>query len=273
MDKEQFVIDGFKNRFLGDDGAVVGRQVFSKDLFCEGTHFLREWMSLDEIGYKAMVVNFSDAIAMNAKPKFALLGLGLPKTITNAEISELSAGIKRACDEYSVQIIGGDTIKSDKIFISVSIVGELMGKPILRSGLKNGDLIAYTGKLGSSIRSLNSLLRKGEASKNSRFFAPILRNEFFYKSAKFMRSAMDISDGIEQDLPKLCKSAKLGFKFIKKPLKYELKSGEEYEALFSFAPKNLSAIRRVAAKTRTKITIFAKAVKGRCKNNVRKHHF
>ncbi|CAD7287175.1 thiamine-phosphate kinase [Campylobacter suis] len=277
MDKEQFVINDFKNPFLGDDAAVVKDQVFSKDLFFEGTHFKREWMSLDEIGYKAMVVNFSDTIAMNAKPKFVLLGLGLPSSIKSSEILELNGGIKRACDEFGAKIIGGDTIKSDKIFISVSVIGELCSKPLLRSAVKNGDLIAYTGKLGSSLKTLNALLRTPKngfrAGRKSRFFTPILRDKFLYKSAKFLNSAMDISDGLEQDLPKLCKSAKISYKFLKKPLKYELRSGEEYEVLFSFAPKNLAVIRKMAAKCRTKVKIIAKAVKGRCRNNVRKHHF
>ena len=83
MDKERLIIDKFSNSFIGDDGAVVsherGEWVYSKDLFCEGTHFLAGWLSMEEIARKAMLVNLSDAVAMNAEPKFVLLGLGLPK--------------------------------------------------------------------------------------------------------------------------------------------------------------------------------------------------
>ena len=119
MDKERLIIDKFSNSFIGDDGAVVaherGEWVYSKDLFCEGTHFLAGWLSMEEIARKAMLVNLSDAVAMNAEPKFALLGLGLPKKTSAAQISALRKGFADVCDEYGVTIIGGDTIGSDKI--------------------------------------------------------------------------------------------------------------------------------------------------------------
>ncbi|MCR4941484.1 MAG: thiamine-phosphate kinase [Campylobacter sp.] len=273
MNKEEFTIQSFKNQFLGDDGVMLAGEILSKDIFCEGTHFKREWLSFEQIGYKAMMVNFSDSIAMNSAPKYALLGLCLPKDIKTCEISSLCNGIKKACNEYNVSIIGGDTIASDKICISVSIVAKPKGKVVYRKNMKNGDLIAHTGTLGSSLKSLNLLLRGGVPSPKSRFFKPILRQNFFFKAAKFINSAMDISDGLAQDLPKLCKSSNLSFKFIKKIGKIPWQSGEEYEILFTFSPKNLKAIKRLAQKSRTRVEIFAKAQKGRYKNNVRKHHF
>ena len=119
MDKERLIIDKFSNSFIGDDGAVVaherGRWVYSKDLFCEGAHFLAGWLSMEEIARKAMLVNLSDAVVMNAEPKFALLGLGLPKNTSAAQISALRMGFADVCDEYGVSIIGGDTIGSDKM--------------------------------------------------------------------------------------------------------------------------------------------------------------
>ncbi|MDR2342313.1 MAG: thiamine-phosphate kinase, partial [Campylobacteraceae bacterium] len=68
MDKESFVISQFQNEFIGDDGAVVGKWVYSKDIFAEDIHFKKEWLTLSQIAKKAMLVNISDAIAMNAKP-------------------------------------------------------------------------------------------------------------------------------------------------------------------------------------------------------------
>lgn len=273
MDKEQLIINHFKNNFLGDDGAIVGDFVYSKDLFFEGTHFLRSWLSLEQIGYKAMIVNFSDSIVMNAVPKYVLLGLALPKNITNKDIKELYDGIKKACNEFGVEIVGGDTISFDKICISVSVISKLFKKPILRKNLKYGDYIAYTGYLGQSLKGLKSLINGGKVGSRSKFVKPVLRDRFFYKSAKFISSAMDISDGLKLDLPKLCSASKCSYKFIKKPLENILRSAEEYEILFSFKPKNLAAIKRIAKNSRTDIKIFAKAVKGRVKNNVRKHHF
>ncbi|WP_169973925.1 MULTISPECIES: thiamine-phosphate kinase [unclassified Campylobacter] len=273
MDKEQRIIDKFSNSFIGDDGAVVGKWVYSKDLFAQDSHFKLGWLSLDEIAYKAMIVNISDAIAMNAVPKYALLGLGLPKKMSEAEISLLHKGFKRACDEFGITIIGGDTISSDKIFISVTIISHLSGKAVYRNSAKTGDLIAYTGKLGESLKGLKSLMRGAQIGKNSRFKKPKLRAKFFYSASKFISSAMDISDGLETDLARLAKASKKGVKFSKKPTKNELKSGEEYEMLFTFSAKNLSRIENEAKKARVKINIFGKITKGRHKTHAKQHHF
>ena len=273
MDKERLIIDKFDNSFIGDDGAVVGKWVYSKDLFAQDTHFKSSWLRLDEIAYKAMIVNISDAVVMNAVPKYALLGLGLPKDISEAQISLLHSGFKRACDEFGVTIIGGDTISSDKIFISVSIISRLFDRPILRSGAKNGDFVAFTGKIGDSLKGLKALLNLGSVSKNSRFKKPILRHKFFYSASKFINSAMDISDGLGTDLAKLCKASRCGAKFIKRIPKNQMSSGEEYEILFTFSRKNRFKVERIARLTRTKITIFAKITKGRYKNNAKQHHF
>ena len=98
MDKENFTIACFSNEYIGDDAAVAGKMVFSKDIFAQNSHFKLGWLSLEETGYKAMIVNFSDTIVMNAKPKFALLGLSLPKSLTPRQIRELSSGINSACE-------------------------------------------------------------------------------------------------------------------------------------------------------------------------------
>ena len=277
MDKERLIIDKFSNSFIGDDGAVVaherGRWVYSKDLFCEGTHFLAGWLSMEEIACKAMLVNLSDAVAMNAEPKFALLGLGLPKNTSAAQISALRKGFADVCDEYGVTIIGGDTIGSDKILLSVTVISRLCGKAVLRSGAKKDDLVAFTGELGGSLKGLRTLLNGGRVASNSRFKKPVLKDRFFYAAASKINAAMDVSDGLGADLAKLCAQSRCGAKFSKRLSKRELNSGEEYEILFTFSPKNRAKILSIARKTRTKITIFAKITKGKFKSNARNHHF
>jgi thiamine-phosphate kinase len=271
MDKESLIISKFKNNFIGDDAAVIGNLTLSKDLFIEDTHFKLDWLSLDEIGYKAVIVNFSDCIVMNAVPKYVLLGLGVPKNMSIRQINELQNGIKRACNEFGAVIIGGDTISSEKIIISISVVAKLIGKAVFRNYAKNGDFVAFTGKLGESLKGLNSLFRCGVA--NSRFKRPILKSNFFYKIAKNISAAMDISDGLESDLNKLCAASKCGIKFTKKLSKAQMISGEEYEILFTFSQKNRAKILNLAKKTRTKITIFGKITKGKFKTNAKQHHF
>ena len=88
MNKEEYLISKLSSSYIGDDGAMVGDKIYSMDAFFENVHFKREWMSLAQIARKAMLVNLSDAVAMNAQPLYALVTLSLPKDIsTNPESS------------------------------------------------------------------------------------------------------------------------------------------------------------------------------------------
>ena len=145
MNVENYFIRLFQNpnTVIGDDGAIKGSYVYSKDLFFENVHFKRSWLTPYQIGYKAMIVNISDAIAMNAIPKYALLGVGMPKTFSLNEMEELSRGIKDAAQHYGIEIIGGDTIANAKLDISITIISALEEKPLTRYGIKNGDIIKF----------------------------------------------------------------------------------------------------------------------------------
>ncbi len=158
MDKERYIFEKFRSKLNGDDCAVIGERAYCKDLFVEGVHFRHGWLSLREIGAKAMLVNISDMIATNARAKYALLGLALPREIGTREIDELCAGVSETAREWGIRIIGGDTIGSDRIALSVSLIGKCK-RPVFRSGARVGDLIAHTGELGSVGRDLAVLLR------------------------------------------------------------------------------------------------------------------
>lgn len=269
MDKENFVIDQFKNNINGDDGAVINNLVFSKDLFSQNSHFLSSWLSPFEIGAKAMMVNLSDAIVMNAMPKYALLGLSIPKNFSNKKILELSKGIKFACDKFGVKVIGGDTISSEILNLSITIISNTK-RPIFRNRSKVGDFVAFSGDVGGVLKDFKRLRNLGQVSKNSRFKKVVLRDKFFYKSARFIRSAMDISDGLASDLKKF---SKLDYKFIKKLNYFELNSAEEYEILLSCDKKYKKRLENEAKKARIKLTFFATIKKGRYKSNARSWHF
>jgi len=272
VNKEDFFISGFQNSFIGDDGAVVGGLVYSKDLFCEGVHFRREWMSLTQIVQKSFLVNISDTIVMNAKPKYALIGIKIPKNLSKKELLEINRAFLEIATLYNIKIIGGDTIAGDKLDISITIISTTKN-PIYRKGLKIGNYLAFTGNLGESLRDLNKLFKNQKISKNSKFIKPILKDNFFYKASKVISSALDISDGLHKDLSRLGKINNLGFKFLKKIKKNKICSGEEYEILFSFNPKNLQKIKSIAKQTKTKITIFAIAKRAKFKNLCKENHF
>ncbi len=276
MDKERYIFEKFSNKKNGDDGALVGKWVFSKDLFVQNIHFKRSWLSLRQIAVKSMLVNISDAVAMNARPKYALLGLELPKDISVSEIDELCGGFLDICKKFNIKIIGGDTISGDRISISVTIISKTK-KAVFRKGAKIGDFIAFTGNLGSVIKDFGILENGGKIDENSKFITPDLKADFFYKAAKFTTSAMDISDGLSQDLSRLLEKNGAGIKFLKNLSKDELFSGEEYEILFTFAKKNRDKILKIAKKTATKITIFGEIAELSADTKFidlsKKHHF
>ena len=274
MNKEDFFIKQFNknSKIIGDDGAVIGEYVYSNDAFFENVHFKTDWLSLKQIARKSMLVNISDAIAMNAKPLYALLTVAIPKEYSKADIKKLSSGFLEVAKEYGIEIIGGDTISNAKLDISVTIISKSK-KPILRSGIKTDDYICYTGDLGTSKRDLETLLVGGKISKKSKFIEPRLNAEFFYEVSKYVSASMDISDGLFFELERMSKQSKKGFKFFYDIPKNIGCSGEEYELLFSFNKKNRFKIESIAKKHNVKLNIFAQAVKGKYICDCKNHHF
>ncbi|WP_353662606.1 thiamine-phosphate kinase [Hydrogenimonas sp. SS33] len=276
MNKEAYFISLFGHeKMIGDDAVILenmNQLCVSQDAFFENVHFRRDWMSLYDIGRKAMLVNLSDAIVMNARPRYALLTVAMPRDFTRAQMRELAAGLRETAEAYGVAIVGGDTIANVKLDISVTILAECPD-PLRRTGLKEGDLLAYTGRLGSVRLDLQRLLRGGRVGRRSRFIHPILRDRFFCEAAPFMRCAMDISDGLFTDLQRLHDANRLGFRFFSPIPKAIGCSGEEFEILFAFDPRYEARIRAVAQKCRTPLTIFAEAARTSYKNPCRPHHF
>ena len=273
MNKEDYLINKLSSSYIGDDAAIVKDKIYSMDAFFEDVHFKREWMSMSQIGRKAMLINLSDAVAMNAEPKYALVTLSLPKDITTNKIDELLASLENTAKEFGCEIIGGDTIASDKLHLSITIVSESTN-PLKRADIKEGDFLAYTGVLGESKRDLEALMRGEKIAKISRFYEPKLRGKFIKESREYLNSGMDISDGLFCDTNKLL--ATQGFKLsLLKEITSEIgKSGEEYEMLISFAPSKVEDIKAIAQKLDVPLTIFAKVVKDEgtlfeCEN----HHF
>ena len=276
MNKESYFISLFRDGAIGDDAALLAplrRLCVSKDAFCEGVHFRREWMSLYRIGYKAMAVNLSDAVAMNADPRYALLSVALPRQMDRAQMRELAAGLTAAAAEYGVRIVGGDTVADSKLDISITILAEAPHRPLGRRGIRRGDLLAYTGYLGGSARTLRRLLRGGRPAERGRFFTPVLRRAFIRRAARHLRAGMDISDGLFDDTAKLSRINRLGFRPITAVGRAAGCSGEEYEMLIAFSPRKRRALIRIAAATRTPLHLFARAERGLFCNPCRPHHF
>ncbi|MCF6207075.1 MAG: thiamine-phosphate kinase [Sulfurovum sp.] len=272
MDKEAYLISKLNSKYIGDDAAVVGDKIYSMDAFFEGTHFKREWMSMVQIGRKAILVNLSDAVAMNAHPKFALVTVSIPSEMTTDEIDALMESMHRTAAEYGCEIIGGDTIGGDKLHLSITIISE-SENPLYRKGLKEGDLLAYTGSLGESKRNLEALFRGEKIAGNSRFYEPQLRADFIYRARPHLRCGMDISDGLYCDTNKMLDLNNKGMKILENINNDTGFSGEEYEMLIAFDPAYKEAVESVAKATDTPLTIFAQVAENDLRFPCKSHHF
>ncbi|MEA1956377.1 MAG: thiamine-phosphate kinase [Campylobacterota bacterium] len=275
MNLESYFISKFKNKYIGDDGAYLAdikNNIYSKDAFFENVHFKTKWMSYYQIAKKAMLVNISDAIAMNAKPKYALLSVAMPSNITKQQMKELIQGFKDTASIYGITIIGGDTISNIKLDITITIISQT-NKILSRNNIRNNYDIAYTGELGKSQKDLKRLLNLGKIHKNSKFVNIKLRDKFIKNCSRFLASGMDISDGLFSDLSKLSDTNQLGFKFHHKIAKNIACSGEEYEMLIAFDKRYKKTMIRRAKQSRTPLNIFATSSRSKYTNRCKSHHF
>jgi len=272
LDKEAFAIGQFHSKYIGDDGAVIGDMVYSMDAFHEDIHFKRAWMTPAQIARKAMLVNISDAVAMNADPLYVLVSLAIPQEMPYDEIASLAASLETTAGEYGAQIIGGDTVGGDKLHLSLTLISQSKD-PLMRCGIKEGDLLAYTGTLGMVKRDLDRLFRNETIEADSRFFEPTLRRSFVKQARPFLRSGMDISDGLFCDTGKLLDANGLGLELLAQIPDSIGLSGEEYEMLVGFAPEVLEQLLEIAKATDTPLTVFAKVVRNDIRLPCKSHHF
>jgi len=271
VNREAYLIKKLTSHYIGDDAAVVGDMLYSMDAFFEGVHFKREWMSLSQIARKAMLVNISDAIAMNAKPLYALVTLSLSPDLKHHEIDTLTEALHQSAKEFGCEIIGGDTISGERLDFSITIISQ-SSNPLMRKGLKSGDLLAYTGSLGESKRDLERLFRGERIAENSRFIAPTLRWEFIAQARPYLRVGMDISDGLFCDTNKLLNHNQLGFEALVGIDDAVGSSGEEYEMLIGFDPQALEKIQAIADATQTPLNLFAKVTTNQKRYPCLDHH-
>lgn len=261
---------------IGDDAAVLeyptNKEVLvSTDLLMEGVHFDLTYVPLKHLGYKAAVVNFSDIYAMNGTPKQITVSLALSKRFSVEDMDELYAGIRLACQQYGVDIVGGDTTSSlTGLAISITCIGEGdKEKIVYRYGAKDTDLICVTGDLGAAYMGLQLLEReknifKGEQEVQPDFtgkeyllerqLKPEARKDIIQKLADaniVPTSMMDISDGLSSELMHICTQSKTGCRVYEEhiPIDYQtavmaeefnmnlttcaMNGGEDYELLFT----------------------------------------
>jgi thiamine-monophosphate kinase len=272
---------------VGDDAAVIDHKGFltlvTTDLLLEGIHFDLTYVPLKHLGYKSVVVNLSDIYAMNGTPLQITVSIGVSSKLSLSAIEELYRGIKLACNQYEVDLIGGDTSASlSGLTISVTALGTAQPQQIVyRNGAEKGDLICVTGDLGGAYMGLlllereNKLFREvpGYQTKLDGF-QYILERQLKPEARKDLgrlllgrkirpTSMIDISDGLSSDLLHICEASgtgsriyadripvhsetkKLAEDMLISPLVAALNGGEDYELLFTVSPEDLSGVESI----------------------------
>jgi thiamine-monophosphate kinase len=266
---------------VGDDAACLSleageKALLSSDVLVEGIHFTRGTLPPRFIGRKAVAVNVSDIAAMGGRPVAIMVSLSVPADISVEELFEFFDGALGRCRELDVELVGGNLASSPgPIVVDVSILGETVGgKLLMRSGARSGDSIFLSGKLGASAQGLNLLkeglalsaagallvpakLRGGPVPLAESCIRAHMDPEPRVELGRFLcdeaaaSACIDISDGLDRDLTRLCRESGVGARIEetalpidpgvlaweslmrRPPLERALSGGEEYELLFT----------------------------------------
>lgn len=192
-------------QYAGDDAAILevaqgARLVASTDSSVEGVHFRREWLSLQETGYRATIAALSDLAAMGADPIGLLIAATIPAGVAET-IEQLADGIGQAARDAGCPIVGGDLTGGDRISLTMTVLGTA-SPPIGRSGAKVGDRVWVTGRLGGPGAAVRALLsgQLPSAEHWPRFAHPVARlAEARWLAERGATAMIDLSDGLSSD--------------------------------------------------------------------------
>ncbi|MFU9028599.1 thiamine-phosphate kinase [Rhodococcus erythropolis] len=246
----------------GDDAAIVtsgdGRVVVSSDMLVEGRHFRMDWSSPRDIGRKAVAQNAADVVSMGARPTAFTVSLGCPPSTPVDVIDAISAGIWDAATDLGAGVVGGDLVQSPVVVVSVTVLGDLGGRPaVLRSGAKIGDKIAVAGLFGCSAAGLALLLDEAESFPDllAAHRVPNPPYQSAWDAAESAHSMTDVSDGLIADLRHLAEASHVRFDIVSAavptssdvasaaealdvdPLDWILSGGEDHGFAATFGPE------------------------------------
>ncbi len=277
---------------IGDDTAVwqpsPGEQVLiTTDALVEGIHFDRSWQDWESLGWKSLAVNISDIAAMGGRPALATITLGLQAECLVDDILAFYRGAARLAVASGLLIAGGDIVRSpNRLSIGVTVLGETrQGRVLTRSGAQPGDLIAVSGTLGAAAAGLRLLQLPADAPRRRSATAPALIDALLEPQPRVAlgelllaagaTAAMDLSDGLLGDLPKILAASAVTAELRVTDLPVAaavrtlfpdewqalaLRGGEDYELLFTIAADALPGLQEEATRIGQAITVIGEVM-------------
>ena len=215
-------------------------------------------MGLLDAARKSVIACVSDFASKGVKPEYGIISINIPKSISTKEITNIANGFKKACKEYEISIVGGDTNEGKEIVFNVCIFGK-SDRIVTRKGSNKGDLIFTTGPFGYTSLGLEILLGNNKKINNlikksvKSVINPKPRLDYGLKNKRYFSSSMDSSDGLSTTLNEMSKQSKKKFVINKRPINRDLENyfkkhnrdfnsaifhgGEEYEFVFTIPSK------------------------------------
>jgi thiamine-monophosphate kinase len=274
---------------LSDDAALLdvppGRQlVLAADAMVAGVHFLPDDPP-GMVGRKLLRVNLSDLAAMGAAPLGYLMTTALPRGTPDAWLAGFASGLAEDQAEFGLSVLGGDTVSTPgPIALSLTILGTVApGMALRRQGARPGDAVWVSGSIGDGALGLRVLQGRlpGDAAGHlaRRYRLPEPRLALGAALAGLAGAAMDVSDGLVQDLGHLCRAADCGavIEAAAVPLSTAaraalaaepgllplvLTGGDDYELLFAAPPEAEAAVQARAAAAGVAVTHIGRFVEG-----------
>ncbi|UCE21022.1 MAG: thiamine-phosphate kinase [Candidatus Aminicenantes bacterium] len=265
---------------IGDDTASFRpregyEQLVTCDCLVEGRHYLPDFITPEDLGRRAMVMNLSDIGAMGGHPLYALISLGLKADMPVADVEAIYRGFIMELNPFEASIIGGNITKTmDATFIDITLIGEVeQDKLLRRSTARVGDTILVTGYPGQAAAGLKLMLRSKPTKDLQKH--PLVRSfnspshrvkEGQAVANSGLASAMiDTSDGFLGDLGHICQESGVGALLIQEqfpisenlreialqlkldPHELFLQESDDYELIITCSPENAAQIHTAIA--------------------------
>lgn len=196
---------------IGDDAAVLApsdrKTVVTVDAVVEGVHFRRDWMTFEDVGYRATVAAASDVLAMGATPRAAVAAWTVPPELPEEAVLAIARGQRAAADLLEMSIVGGNLASAPILSITTTVLGEA-DRVIARSGARVGDALVLSGRVGEAALGIVALSRGADLA---RALAAYRRPRVLLPESRALAAVatamVDVSDGLAQDVGHLAEQS------------------------------------------------------------------